>query len=126
MSTNPNNYEGAQTTVVGRAGGAPEAVFDGSTTRLSVAVSQGYKRDGEWVDTGTVWYTVQASTEYAEQNWPEIDKGDKVRIDDAKQEVRTYLTNDGNPGVELKLTYGSIRVIERRSERAAATSGKPF
>jgi NDP-sugar pyrophosphorylase family protein len=124
---NPNNYEGATATVVGKAGGAPEAVFDGSTTRLSVAVSQGYKKDGEWVDTGTTWYTVQASTDWAEQNWPDIEAGDKVRVDGAKQETRLYLKDNGEPGLEVKLTYGSLKVVERKRDREPARSGnKPF
>jgi hypothetical protein len=126
MSSNPNNYEGAQVTVVGKAGGVPEEVFDGASTRVSIAVSQGYKRDGEWVDTGTVWYTVQASTEFAEQHWPDIEPGDKVRVDDAKQEIRLFTRNDGSPGVDIKLTYGNIKVLDRKRDRADATSGKPF
>jgi hypothetical protein len=125
MTTNPNNYEGAQVTIVGRAGGPPVAVFDGSTTRLSVAVGQGYKKDGEWVDTGTTWYTVQASTEYVEQNWPDIDTGDKVRIDDAKQETRLYTKGNGDPGLEVKLTYGRVSLVDRKAERASSGS-KPF
>lgn len=124
--TNPNNYEGASVSVVGRAGGEPEAIFDGATTRFNVAVNQGYKKDGVWVDTGTVWYTVQAATDYAEQHWPEIDKGDKVRIDDAKQEVRLFAKNDGTPGAELRLSYGSVKVVERRADRVSATSERPF
>lgn len=121
---NPNNYEGATLTVVGRAGGEPEEIFDGATTRFSIAVNQGYKKDGEWVDTGTVWYTVQAATEYAEQHWPEINPGDKVRVENAKQEVRVFLKNNGDPGVELRLSYGSVKMVERKSERVV--SEKPF
>jgi single-stranded DNA-binding protein len=124
--TNPNNYEGATVTVVGKAGGAPEEVFDGKTTRFSVAVNQGYKKDGEWVDTGTVWYTVQGATDYAEQHWPDIEAGDKVRVDDAKLEVRLFSKNDGSPGVELRLSYAGIKVIERKSEREKVSSNKPF
>ena len=127
---NPNNYEGAEAGIIGRAGGPPEAVFDGASTQLSIAVSQGYKKDGQWVEhksNPTVWYTVQAATDYAEQHWPEIDKGDKVRIDDAKQEIRTFLRNDGTPGVEVKLSYGKVKVLERKADRAETiSSGKPF
>lgn len=124
-NNNPNNYEGAWAGVVGRAGGAPEAVFDGSTTRFNVAVNQGYMKQGEWVDTGTVWYTVQAATDYAEQHWPEIEAGDKVRVDDAKLEVRTYTRQDGETGVELKLTYANIKVLDRKRDREPA-GNKPF
>ncbi len=126
--TNPNNYEGATVSVVGRAGGEPEEVFDGRTTRFNIAVGQGYKKDGEWVDTGTVWYTVQAATDYAEQHWPEIAAGDKIRIDDAKQEVRVFAKNNGDPGVELRLSYANVKVIERKADRVAANTGagKPF
>jgi hypothetical protein len=73
-----------------------------------------------------VWYTVQASTEFAEQHWPDIEPGDKVRVDDAKQEIRLFTRNDGSPGVDIKLTYGNIKVLDRKRDRADATSGKPF
>jgi NDP-sugar pyrophosphorylase family protein len=93
---------------------------------VSVAVGQGYKKDGQWVDTGTVWYTVQAATDYAEQHWPLIEKGDKIRVNDAKQEVRLYIKHDGSPGVDLRLSYGSLTVVERKADRAPVTSDKPF
>jgi single-stranded DNA-binding protein len=126
---NPNNYPGAEGSIVGTAGGPPETVFDGKTTRLSVAVGEGYmdKSTNQWVDQGTTWYTVQSSTEHAEQNWPLIEKGDKVRVDDARQSVRPYLKNNGDPGVEIRLQYGRITVVDRKSDRQPVSSGRsPF
>lgn len=113
-NVNPNNYDGARAFVVGRAGGEPKE--RNGFTELSVAVSQGYKKDGEWVDIGTAWYTFSASSDYADQNWPEVGKGDKVRIDDAKLEVREYTKNDGSTGRDNRLTYGTLTVLESKQD----------
>jgi hypothetical protein len=72
---------------------------------------------------------VSAFTDYAEDNWPYIGKGDKVRVDDAKQEVRSYETRDGETRTEIKLTYGELTVLESKGERAKASAGasdRPF
>jgi single-stranded DNA-binding protein len=116
---NPNNYDGAQVTVVGRAGGpvnVKEFQGGGSVAELSIAVSQGYKKDGEWVDTGTTWYTLQAAANYASDNWPEVGKGDKVRVDDAKQETRTYPKKDGGEGLQITLKFGTLSVVEVKEQ----------
>jgi len=122
---NPNNYDGSNVTVVGRAGGEPEVrTFGngGSQTQLTVAVSKGYKdrNSGEWKDTGTDWYTVTATPEYADENWPTIEKGDKVRIDNGRLEFRPYLTKDGEARVEARITYGTLVVVEAKGDRPAA------
>lgn len=131
---NPNNYDGARVVIVGRAGGAAEVREfgnGGSQAQLSIAVGKGYKnRDtGEWVDTGTDWYTLTATPDYADENWPAVAKGDKVRVDDAKLEFRPYIRKDGEAGVEARLSYGTLVVVERKSDRpapAASDNDKPF
>lgn len=122
---NPNNYPGATVTVVGSAGGPVEVKsFDngGSQAQLSIAVSKGYKKDGNWVDTGTDWYTLIATEDYANQNWPEVGKGDKVRVDDARLEFRAYSTKKGEPGVEASVRFGTLVVVEAKSSRGATTN----
>ncbi len=123
---NPNNYDGAQVTIVGRAGGpvnVKEFQGGGSVAELSIAVSQGYKKDGDWVDTGTTWYTLQAAASYAADNWPEVGKGDKVRVDDAKQETRTYSKKDGGEGLQITLKFGTLSVVEAKESAEAFAGG---
>ncbi len=121
---NPNNYDGATVTVVGRAGGevkVKEFASGGSVAELSIAVSLGYKKDGEWVDTGTDWYTLSSAPDYAADNWPKVGQGDKVRVDEARLETREYERKDGTSGRALTLRYGTLSIVERKGERAGGT-----
>lgn len=124
---NPKNYNGASVVIVGKAGGPAEVKTfpnGGSSTQLSIAVSKGYKNNStqEWVDQGTDWYTLSATEDYAAQNWPDVGAGDTVRVDDARLEFRAYTKNNGDPGVEAGLRYGTLVVIERKGDRAPAQS----
>ena len=124
---NPKNYDGASIVIVGRAGGAVEVKdFDngGSQAQLSIAVGKGYKnaKTEEWVDTGTDWYTLTATADYANQNWPQVGKGDKVRVDDARLEFKPFNKRDGEAGVEATLRYGTLVIVEAKSARATATT----
>lgn len=127
MSTiNNENYNGATIVLVGRAGGpAKPPAFDKDGTsgvlELSVAVDQGYKKNGEWVDTGTAWYTYKAAGSYADNLRP-IGKGDKVRIDEAKLETREFTRKDESIGQQFVLSYGSIEVLESKSGAAPAAA----
>lgn len=126
---NPKNFDGATTTVVGRAGG-PVTVkeFPGGSTiaELSIAVGQGYKKGDEWVDTGTAWYKLTATADYAADNWPVVGRGDKVRVDNARQEVRSYAKNDGSPATEVKLNYGTLTVVQVKSESSQPVAAGNF
>lgn len=123
---NPNNYDGAEVTIVGRAGGEPRETKIG-TRELSVGVSQGYKKDGEWVDTGTTWYVLSATIGHAEEHWPYVGKGDKVRFEDAKQETREWTDKDGNTRLQIKLSYGTLSVVQAKNAEATADNfaGEP-
>lgn len=118
MSTdqNPNNYEGATVTLVGRTGGEPEfPAYDKAGERgykqVRVAVSQGYMKEGEWQDTGTVWYTVTGKQEDLDG----IGKGDKIRLDDARLEAREFERKDGTTGQAFETRYGTITILESKS-----------
>ena len=113
---NPNNYDGATVTVVGRAGGEPQKsrVAD-NILELSIAVGKGYKKDGEWVDTGTDWYTLSATDQWVEENWPAVGKGDKVRVDNARLELREFQKRDGTNGYALNLRYGDLTVVQPKN-----------
>jgi hypothetical protein len=117
--TNENNYIGATSTVVAYA--ASDARYpaydrEGAKGILEVAlpVNEGYKRDGEFVQTGTTWYTLVAAGDAA-ADLKHIKKGDKVRVDDAKQEVREYTDREGNSKLGISLRFGKITVLESKS-----------
>lgn len=123
MTVNPNNYDGASAVIVGRAGGPVEIkTFDKgpSQAQLSVAVSKGYKdkNTDKWVDTGTDWYTLIATEDYANNNWPDVQKGDKVRIEDARLELKGFVKKDNTAGVEATLRFGTLVVVESKASRA--------
>ena len=116
MTTNPKNHPGATTTVVAWvAGEARNPAYDKDGTKgvkeVSLPVNEGYTKDGEFVKTGTTWYTVSAAGEYAAQ-LEALAKGDKVRIEDARQEVREYKDKDGNPKLGITLKFGKVIVLE--------------
>jgi single-stranded DNA-binding protein len=118
--SNENNYVGATVTLVGYAAGpakTPAYDKDGGKgiLELSIPVNEGYKpAGGEFVKTGTTWYTVSAAGDYAAQ-LSAINKGDKVRVDGAKQEVREYTDREGNKKLGISLRYGTITVLEAAS-----------
>lgn len=130
MSTNENNYIGASTTIVGYASGTarpPAYDKDGSkgVLELSIPINEGYKKDGEFVQTGTTWYTYSAAGEYADA-LREVNKSDKIRIDDAKQEVREYTASDGSKRMGISLRYGTLTVLESKEPAMASHSSDGF
>jgi single-stranded DNA-binding protein len=121
---NPNNYEGATVTLVGRAGADAEfPAYDKQGERgisqVRVAVGQGYKKDGDWVDTGTVWYTVSGRTD----DIGHVKKGDKVRLDDARLEAREFKRKDDSTGQAFETRFGTLTVLE---SSGGSTSDTPF
>ena len=123
---NPNNFEGATVTLVGHAGDDVQfKSFDngGSVAELSIAVGQGYKKDGQWVSTGTTWYRLIANGDYADNNWPTIHKGDKVRLDEGRLETRDFPRKDGTTGQAFEVRFGNLSVIESKS---GGDPEKPF
>lgn len=122
---NQNNYEGATITLVGRAGtDAENPAYDKEGSRgvkqVRVAVGQGYKNKdtGEWVDTGTTWYTVTGRAD----DIGHVHRGDKVRLDDARLETREFDRKDGSKGQAFETRFGTLTVLESKS----ADSGSPF
>lgn len=127
MSSNENNRIGVNTTVVGyTASEARPPAYDKDGSKgileLPIPINEGYSKDGEFVKTGTTWYNVVASGEYADQ-LRAISKGSKVRIDDAKQEVREYQSN-GVTKLGITLRFGTVTVLEAGNGGAGAE--EPF
>lgn len=119
MTTNPNNYPGASATIVGFVRRKGNAAYDkdGSkgTVQLAIPVDSGYKKDDEWVKTGTAWYNYTARGDFAENVLGPINVGDKVRIDDAKLEAVEFAEGK----LRLDLSYGTVTVLESKGAAQA-------
>lgn len=125
---NENNYIGANATVVGYAASdarTPAYDKDGELgiLEVSIPINEGYKKDGEWVKTGTTWYTITGASDYAQNVLAPIKKGDKIRVEDAKQEVREYKDKDGNTKLGISLRFGTVTVLESKSDGFAPGAG---
>ena len=82
---------------------------------MSLPVNEGYRKDGEFVQTGTTWYTYSGAGEFAENVLSRVQKGDKIRVDDAKQEVREYKDREGNDKLGITLRFGTFTILESKS-----------
>lgn len=127
---NPKNIDSATVTIVGRAGGPVEVkeFKNGSQAQLSIAVGTGYKdkkNNDEWVDTGTNWYTLTAKADYAAANWPDVGAGDKVRVDEARLELKGYVKNDKTAGVDATLRFGTLVIISKKGAETSSDD-KPW
>ena len=107
----------ATVTIVGNVGRV-DSKFDGALAEATVAVSKGYKDKATdtWIDQGTDWYTVIARGDYT-ATILDLNPGDRVKVADAKLEHREYPKQDGTTGISYDLNFGTIVVLERRSER---------
>jgi single-stranded DNA-binding protein len=128
---NEKNYIGANATVVGyAASGARPPAYDKDGSRgileISIPVNEGYSKDGEFVQTGTTWYTITGASDYAQNVLAPIKKGDKVRVEDAKQEVREYKDKDGNTKLGITLRFGTVTVLESKNDGFAPDGGEAF
>lgn len=115
--TNENNYIGATLTLVGYVAVEPRyPAYDKEGKRsykqIPIAINEGYKKDGEFIQTGTTWYDVELHEDAV--SFLGIGKGDKIRVDDAKQEVRSYTNKDGEEKLGISLKYGTITVLESK------------
>lgn len=128
MIVNERNIPGATITLVGWAAADAEyPAYDKSGERgisqIRVPITQGYKKDGEWVETGTCWYTVTGRTD----NIGHVRKGDKIRLDNAKLEAREFTRKDGSIGQAFETSYGDLTVLESKSGGSAVSDEEaPF
>lgn len=128
MSINPNNYTGVNATIVGRtAAPAENPPYDKTGERgfqqIRVAVDQGYKdRDGNWVETQTLWITYSGKA----ADLAQVSKGDKVRLDDVKLEAREFERKDGTTGQAFEARFGTLTVLENAGGGGSADADAPF
>jgi hypothetical protein len=129
MTINPNNYTGVSATIVGWAATDPRPpAYDKDGTKgvieVPIAHNEGYTKDGEFVKTGTTWYSVVAAGDAANE-LKRIKKGDKIRVDDAKQEVREFETG-GEKKLGITLRFGKVTVLDAKGGASAADADPVF
>jgi len=124
---NTSNYIGANLDLVGYAAAdARLPAYDKEGTRgvleVPIPVNEGYKKDGEFIKTGVTFYTYSGAGEFATNVLSKVKKGDKIRVDNAKQEVREYTGKDGVAKLGITLRFGDFQVLES----ATADGGNEF
>ena len=117
---NPNNYTGINAVIVGRVGADPEnPAYDKEGAKgfqeIRVAVDQGYKKDDQWVETGTLWVTYTAKS----ADLAGVGKGDKIRLDDVKFTARDFQRKDGSTGQAFEARFGTLTVLESKQTETA-------
>lgn len=127
MTINENNYVGVSATLVGYVAVDPRYPgYDKNGERgykeVPVAINEGYKKDGEFVQTGTTWYAWSVHQDDLPAN---VVKGAKIRIDDAKQEVREYENKEGEKVKAISLRFGTLTVLESPAS-ATDSDEEPF
>lgn len=125
---NANNYLGVSATIVGYAAtDARNPAYDREGTRgvkqVPIAIHEGYRKGDEFIQTGTTWYDIEAGGD-AVSAIAGIRKGDKIRVDNAKQEVRTYTDREGVEKLGITLRFGTVTILESAG-RPASDDG-PF
>lgn len=98
-------------TIRGNVGGDPvrNTIAGGATVlNFRVATSQGYrdKRTGQWVETGTNWYSVSAFRQLADNAKVSLRSGDAVIVT-GKLKMREWDSN-GRHGVSADITADTI------------------
>lgn len=123
---NPTNIIGANSVVVGYVGGVDYPPYDKQGTRgykqVSVPINEGYKKDGEFVKTGVTWYRYELHEDKVAELG--VAKGDKVRIDNAKQETREYGA-EGDKKIGITLKFGELTILEK-GDTPAESGGDYF
>ena len=101
---------------------------DVSVATVRVAATPRIKKDGEWVDGETTWYSVTAWRTLADHLRDSIRKGDPVIVH-GRLRTETWIPDDGPASTTLHvdallvghdLTRGITHFIKARPERASS------
>jgi len=125
---NPSNYPGMNGVLVGYVRGIDYPPYDKQGSRgykqVSIPIDEGYKKDGEFVKTGTTWYRYEAHQDKIAELG--LGVGDKVRLENVKQSVREY----GEGKLAITLSFGEVTILEKgnggQQAPAASSEGDYF
>lgn len=117
-----------QVTFTGNAGRDPETrSFNnyGSVTSIPVAVSQGYfDKSNNWVDQGTMWIDIEATTEYTAAQIQSAAKGSKLLVTGTLQQ-RQYTTRDGREATALRCRATAVGILHKNTSGAVPQASQP-
>lgn len=109
---------------VGNVGKDPEThtFNNGSTkTSFSLAVSQGYMDNGNWVDQGTMWLEVTPITRQASSQLAHIHKGDRILVTGLLSQ--RFWDKDGVQHNMLQIAAHAIGKLVKPQQGQSDTSG---
>lgn len=117
-----------QITFAGNAGKDPQTRnFNngGTVTSIPVAVSQGYfDKSNNWVDQGTMWISVEASTDYTAAQIQAAAKGSKLLITGTLQQ-RQYTARDGREATALRCRATAVGILHKNTSGDPTQSSQP-
>lgn len=117
-----------QVTFTGNAGSDPETRdFNngGSVTSIPVAVSQGYfDKARNWVDQGTMWIDVEATTDRGREQIQAARKGSKLLVTGLLQQ-RSYTTRDGREATALRCRATGVGILHKNTQDTPSQSPQP-
>ena len=117
-----------QVTFTGNAGNDPEThEFNngGAVTSIPVAVSQGYfDKARNWVDQGTMWIDVEATTDRGREQIQAARKGSKLLVTGLLQQ-RSYTTRDGREATALRCRATGVGILHKNTQDTPSQSPQP-
>ena len=117
-----------QVTFTGNAGRDPQTRSfsnGGTVTSIPVAVSQGYfDKSNNWVDQGTMWIDVEASSEYTAEQIQAAAKGSKLLVTGTLQQ-RQYTARDGREATALRCRATAVGILHKNTVGAPTQSSQP-
>jgi len=113
-------------TLIGNIGKEPEMRYTPSgtpVTSFSLAVSDDYKKDGEWVKV-TDWFNVTMWNKSAEYAAQKLHVGDVIYVE-GKIKQRTYTKGDGSSGSSMDVTAQSTKILIQKNKPQNGSQNEP-
>ena len=106
-------------TIIGDLGRGPEMRYTPAgqaVTNFSVATSNKYQKDGEWV-TDTTWFRVSAWGNQAEACMKFLEKGSRVLVK-GRVKARAYMKGD-EPEATLEVNASTVKFLDKKGSNGA-------
>lgn len=104
------------TTIIGDLGKDAEMRYTPkgtAVTNFSVATSNKYQKDGEWI-TETTWFRVSVWGKMAEACNQYLAKGSRVMVE-GRVKAHAYLKGDGTPDATLEINAQNVKFLDKRN-----------
>jgi single stranded DNA-binding protein len=100
--------------LIGNVGSVDVKEFDngGKIVNLSIATSEGYKKDGEWVNI-TEWHRCSSGIPSIVERASKVSKGDVLYIEGSLK-TRKWTSKEGEERETKEVNFVSMRTITKR------------